>query len=71
MEASDDILTIKIDRKELHVLCVWAERWAHAVPLEDRQRAVDILYPIVKKIQDQIAVKEPLTLMDEAIQALH
>jgi len=51
---------VDINWHELHLLCVWAERWAH-----EKLEGAGTIYSIALRLQQQFPDKHPLTLAGE------
>jgi hypothetical protein len=65
--AHEDDLTVKLNRHELHILCVWAERWGMKIVDEEEDGGPGVIYAIVHRLKQRNAelADASLTLADE------
>lgn len=64
--AHENDLTVKVNLHELHILCVWAERWGMSIT-EEEDGGPGIIYAIVHRLKhhNEKLADASLTLADE------
>ena len=62
----EDDLTVKINLREIHILCVWAERWGMSIA-EEHEGGPGVVYAIVQRLKqrNEKLAGETLTMADE------
>lgn len=57
--SDDNQVTVSVNWHELHLLCVWAEHYAHSI------KSPGVVYAIARRLQQQFPDRHKLTLAAE------